>query len=193
MMKISLFLASSAIMLASPITYTFTGIVSGTLGSTPFEGQALTAILLGDTANAAPDGGGGFVNNIAAGQASISIAGVGSGTFTDLMYVFSCPPCSGFIELQGQSAGTGALTFTDPAFLAYDLTTAIGPVNSSGPTPASFLPWSNTTSFGTFNITSIDSPTFQATLSGASVPEPGTFALVSLALLAAFALKHYLG
>ena len=181
-MKTLLFLASSAIALAGPITYTFTGSVTGTLGSTTFTDAALTATLLGDTTNALPDGGGGFYNNIGAGLASISIAGVGSGTFIDLMYVFSCPPCSGFIELQQQNVGPGALTFTDPAFLAYDLTTAIGPIQSAGPTPAFFLPWSDTTSFGTFNITSIQSPTFQATL-GAGVPEPGTLVLVSAALL----------
>jgi hypothetical protein len=181
-MKAILFLASSVIALAGPITYTFTGSVTGTLGSTTFSNAALTATLLGDTTNALPDGGGGFVNDIGAGLASISIAGVGSGTFTDLMYAFSCPPCSGFIELQAQIGGKGALTFTDPAFLAYDLTTAIGPIHSAGPTPAFFLPWSDATSFGTFNITSIQSPTFQATL-GAGVPEPGTLVLVSAALL----------
>jgi hypothetical protein len=180
-MKILAFLASSAILLAGPITYTFTGSVTGTLGTTTFTGAALTATLIGDTANVFPDGGGGYVNDIGAGLALLSIAGVGTGTITDPMYVFSCPSCSGFIELQSQ-VGTGALTFTDPAFLAYDLTTAIGPIDSATPTPAFFLPWSNATSFGTFNITSIDNPTFQAAL-GSSVPEPGTFVLVSLAAL----------
>jgi PEP-CTERM motif len=193
-MKLLLFLTSSIVALAGPITYTFTATVTGTLGTTPFTNASLIAVAIGDTANAGPDGGGGFINDIGAGLATISISGVGSGTFTDLMYVFSCPGCGPVIELQEQSTAIGGFDFTSAGLGSnYDLTTAIGPVSSTDPVAPNFLPWSVATSFGTFNITSIDNPTFQATLGGASVPEPGTFLLLSLGLLAAAGLKHYFG
>jgi len=112
---------------ATPITYTESATVSGTLGGTPFSNAMITITGTGDTTGVFNDGN--FRNNLS--PVSFSISGDGSGTFTDAIQVFDNPTFSptaaaGFDDITlGQPS---ILDTFDSAFGAYNLTTAIGPI-----------------------------------------------------------------
>jgi hypothetical protein len=200
-------LAAASVAFASPITYTFTGIAGGTLGSASFSGELLTITLVGDTSNivdnltngacAAADGCDQVFNDTSftpdnPGAVQFSIAGIGSGTFVNGGDLLGCPSvCSSpaFVDLQFVG-GTGDVNLKSSALATYVLATAIGPVTGSD----SYATIQQSTSAGPLSIPSLTSFTFQATTGGQnpppSTPEPGTFFLVSGALAAVFAVRR---
>lgn len=119
---------AAATSFAAPITYTFTGPVSGTLGGTPFTNAQITITATGDTS--LPD----TVDCVPGGptcyflsSVSFTIAGVGSGTVTDTLFIFVFNPNSA-LGLERTGAGGDWVDITHPQFLAYPLNTCIGPV-----------------------------------------------------------------
>jgi hypothetical protein len=168
-----LFLAGRAP--AGPITYTEAATASGTLGGTAFTDALLTLTLVGDTLNVTAAAGGGFFTNTV-GTFTVTVAGIGTATFTDSMEVFDNQfngPTVGF----AMAGGGTALDTIDDAFGFYDLTTAIGPItNTSIRSDLTF----NTT-LGSFNIQSAGDSTFTATLGAPTgVPEPASLTLLGL-------------
>jgi len=155
---------------AGPIYYTMTGSLSGTLGTAPVTGAAFTFVFNGDTTNIA---GTNPLLNPAVSN-SISIAGFGSGQFTQVIDV-GVNPASGIGGFSGITTFE-ALTFHNDGFVGWDLATPIGPLTSASPFYAA---GSFTTSLGTLAITGAQGLSFEAT----TVPEPATVALTGLALL----------
>ncbi len=167
---------------AVPITYTFTGLVSGSFTPTggtlsSFTGRALTVTISTDTTN---------INTVRFGTGipatqnlvpgSISVASLGSGSFVNPLYVFNNQGSQivGFgnvsnndlIDIQNTTVGLGT----------YGLVTNFGPIGGS---VFSFSQFNAVAlSFGTLTLTGFTNPSFQATV----VPEPETWALMAAGL-----------
>ena len=154
---------------AGTITYTESATATGTIGGVAYTDALVTLTLVGDTANVT--GGSGFFTN-AVGTFMLSIAGVGSGTFTDSMYVFDNQGAvaAGFADA---TVGGSVLDTFDTAFGTYDLKSAIGPITNTN-----FIRPDLTygTTLGAFTIASAGLSTFTATTT--VVPEPGSLMLL---------------
>ena len=159
--------------IAGPINYTETFMASGTVNGSPFDAQVTfsfstdTSLIFG---NCLGFGGLFCTPN---GTASVSIAGVGNGTFTDPFFVFDNQGASvaGFSD----AAMEDVVDLSNPAFATYDLKSSIGPLNSTyffTDTGASFGSTLGTIVFNSFSGT----PVFQAT-TGPTTPEPGSLVL----------------
>src|SRR5690242_8422321 len=161
------FLAGSGIGSAAPIFYIYTGIGSGMLGSNSFAEAPFTINCVADTSQITISGGDFFeVNNI---TATVSVAGVGTGTFTIPTVNFDTQNLStvGF----SYSPFADILDVRSPIFAGYDLSTPIGPVTGlPGVNRGNQYP----TTAGLFQLSSVSSVSFEA------VPEPSTIALGGL-------------
>jgi hypothetical protein len=165
---------------AAPITYTFTGVGSGTIDTSAFSGQFSFAFT-GDTSNVQPDAPFYRLFNLG----GTFTAGSFSATLTSNNVIVatadSTIPRINFFN----STVTAGLGFQDPALTGYDLMTSIGPVTVSAPgTSTSFLlPTFGGGSFITTTgiaiaIAENSSLTFEASVS--AVPEPSTWAMLIL-------------
>jgi hypothetical protein len=172
LMKTLLFAAfGTAMASAGTITITETITTSGVLDGTTFTGKLVTLTLTGDT------------NNVTGtyqlpGTATVSVAGVGSDTFSDpQMEAFVLP---GSVEggISDVTEAWDVLDVHNVGFGTYALNTSFGPV--SGGTFGN--PEVFNTVGGTFTITgalNVDHPaTFTATL----VPETGTVMMLGAGL-----------
>lgn len=145
---------------AGTITYTFTGVGSGTVNGTPFSNQTLTFGLTTDTS---------LISGSSTPQVNglLSISGVGQGTAQNSYIILSGPQLVSF----NISTTTPAFVMS-PVLSMYDLRSAIGPVTSTsvdGPVGGIA-----STPLGQVVLTSAVTYTFSATI----VPEPDAFALV---------------
>lgn len=170
---------------ASPITYTFSGIFSGTIGASVFSNVQVDLSANFDTANTIT--GATAYSNATPLLGTITIAGIGTATLTNLQSVNNA--FSGSAKFV--AGGGTLLSTTDPtaALAGYNLNSSIGPVPSS-------LVYSGgvgMTSLGvlTFGAPGIVAGTFTATL-GSATPEPGTWSALVLGL-GALAMKRRTG
>jgi hypothetical protein len=156
---------------ATTITYTESATATGTLGNQSFTRALVTLTLVGDTANVT--GAPGFYSN-AVGTFTVDIAGLGTSTFTDAMFVFDNQgaQAAGFGD---QTAGGSVLDTFDSAFGPYDLMSAVGPITNSNFIRPDLT--FNTTGGG-LNIQDAGAATFTAT----TVPEPGSLMLLGSGL-----------
>ena len=171
-LPVATFVAPSA--RATTITYTFTGVVSGVLGSTSFASADLTITAVADTSAILQNPLGTF--NISPANATISLSGVGSMNVTGTDYVFDCQSCNkvGY-GVMGIPNCCDLIQVVDPSFGSYDLSTAFGPITNS--TDLSVGDWFDIpTSMGLMTLRSYDSSTFQATIT--SSPEPMSMLLL---------------
>jgi len=119
----------SATVTAAPITFSFEGVVSGQLGTTPFSNVNFEAVFESDTDNNIYFEGV-YQQIIPFGNATISLSGLGTMTFFAQMLVYNtpafewtgfvAPPFSGPVFLGIYTSGQGMDT--------YDLTTSVGPI-----------------------------------------------------------------
>jgi len=159
------------------ITFTHSGVGSGSIGGVPFANASFSITELGDTSNRLSFAGGFSIDDM---SATILISGVGLFHFVTPTRTF----VNTNLSLVGFSRATifGTDLFNGPtagAFASWDMLSPIGPITGSG----QLLAWSFspvTTDGGTliFN-NSTPSATFQATV----IPEPSTLALVLLVLV----------
>lgn len=174
-------LVSGAMASAGVITYTETVTATGTFEGTPFTDQTVT---LSETADTSGITGAGTYELI--GPTTVTVSGIGTATFLDQFFVFSCQECSdgGFFD---STLEVNVLFNDNPAFATYDLSTPIGPLTGTASIDETDT---FSTTGGDFALTSGDlNATFQA--SGATgVPEPGTLSLLGIGLAAAVAVRR---
>ena len=160
--------------LANTITYTESGVGTGSLGETSFTDAPFTITLVADPAHVVTGPGGVLANP--SGTATLSINGSPVATFTEQLAAFDAQA--------DQTAGLGSvpqmisvLGTTDPVFGTYGLTTSIGPIanTSSFNVGASFA-----TDQGAFVLNSVGNATFTAL----ATPEPASLAMWALAAVA---------
>jgi len=190
--SVALLTIGASLASASTITFTESAVASGVLGSTSFTNSLITLTATGDTSTVTESPPGFFRSNVP--DISIDIASVGIATIMGGQ-VFSCgdnlclstPPlphaAGGFSP--NPSVGRDILDTVDEAFNTYHLTTSIGPITDSSLINASF-PFN--TDRGVFEISSAGNATFTAR-AAATVPEPGSIALLGFALMGLAVLK----
>jgi hypothetical protein len=149
-------LAASA-AIASPITYTITGIATGRFAGHPFSDAAYSISMTADTSNIVNLGGG--VYTIVATAARVEFPGIGAvGSFTNRIQFAANQPSSiaGFGDLDQDLA----IAFVaNPALSGYALATPIGPLSGVGPfNPGAAFP----TTAGDFELDSISTASFTA-------------------------------
>jgi IPTL-CTERM motif len=157
--------------LAAPITYTFSGPVSGSLAGTPFTGAQVTITASGDTSNI-PDPADcvvGVCNSLA--SVTFTIGGIGSGNITDGLYIFDNQSTVGLTRTAGGK--NDWLESVNAQFQTYGLATSIGPLSV---TPGPVSPTGSVaTTAGVLTLTSSPN-SFQAlTLGGAAPPTLAKF------------------
>lgn len=157
---------------ADTLTFTETMTTSGILDGTTFTDQLVTLSLTADTSNISVISPG--ILYYLAGSANVTVATVGSDTFTDEMIEVSntSVPWGGIADL---TSNLQLLFVYDSAFSSYTLDTPLGPVTglANGNTDFAF-----TTSGGNFEITGPLNLTEPATFAAASTPEPRTLSML---------------
>jgi hypothetical protein len=173
----ALVLGAASLAAADPITYTHTGVGSGTLDGVAFGVGApvpFTITAHGDTDNRqliliGPFQRGFFIDN---DSASIAIEGVGSFAFTTPTRFFS----NTSIGLVGfsRAGATGSDLFDGPGLIGWDMTTSVGPIAGEG--TSWWGPDVHTDGGVLFFRLSESSATFSAEVG--SVPEPASLLLI---------------
>lgn len=173
----------AATLHAAPITFIYSGLGTGTIGGTSFDGALITLTAYADTTNRLSFGSGfSLVND----SATVEIEGVGVFGFTSPTrnFVANVGTGAGFSRFSGGTSGPDlAVIFNVPSLATFFLDTDFGPVTSTG----QFIQWgagfgSMVTTGGTMVINTVNTPlTYQAVLGrGGEVPEPGaTFFMLS--------------
>ncbi len=159
---------------ASTITYIFTGVVSGVIGTTDFADTNLTLTAVADTGAIT----GSF--QVDPVSATITLSGIGTFTITGTDYVFDNQGSNkvGY-GVQGLTHCCDIIQVVDPAFGSYDLASAIGPIGN--PSNLSVGDWDGVpTSGGSMTLRTYTQSTFQAVV---STPEPASMLLLGSGLL----------
>jgi hypothetical protein len=156
---------------ADGIVVTETTMASGSLDGTAFTNALVTFTVIGSTTNVT----GGVPIFHLPGTATVSVAGVGTDTFTNNVQAV--------VNQTSEAAGISDITFNEvilltfnSGFSTYDLTTSIGPL--LGPSEFNITPFP--TVGGTFNFAPAGDTTFTAKV---ATPEPGSLLMLSAGLL----------
>lgn len=174
-------LGSVAMASASTISYTDTGVGSGTVGGDNFQNAAFTITATGDTTNRQSFVGGFFIDNI---SASINISGLGdflilTGT---RFFVNNSVGVAGFSRAGSSGADLYNGPYGSSLFSTWDMLSSIGPVSGN----SQLMQWGigdmNTNSGTLIFLDGLTFSTFTADVGGAPVPEPGTIALLGLGM-----------
>jgi hypothetical protein len=188
-------------VLASPITYNFSGTASGMLGGTAFTNALVQETATGNTANivsllVGPSGKQVSIFAEPISTVTITIAGLGTTTVTDPSAIWSVPTpvviTSGFPDLPYVILGTldnppalnsitGYGALGSNALLGYDLATSFGPLTASPGSVGYPTGLVVDTSSGNLSFTANIGPTSQGAFT-ATTPEPGSFLIVSSGL-----------
>lgn len=165
---------SSIAVHAAPITFSFTGAGSGNLGATVFADTAFEVLIPADTDDVvlhSPD-----IPAIDGVNGTIYLAGIGTGSFVEPLYVFDNQSHEGVGFGNMVQYDLINVTIDGVGLDTYDLTTAFGPITDPDPFFAQF---SNVNlDIGILSFTDVSEATFTA--STAVIPAPGAILLGSV-------------
>jgi hypothetical protein len=164
---------------ADIITYTVSGTASGSLDGTAFSNALVTITGSADNSDIfSPLSM--IYDNIALTAPTLTVAGVGTDTFTDTL-VYVSNQNRGIVGVSDMTRNLALFLVNSSALTSYDLSTAVGPVSG---TPVTNLGKSFATSLGTFEIDSANNPTFTATDNTTpAVPEPSSLLLLTTGMM----------
>ena len=190
LLLIAFVICSPARATATPITYTFSGDIDGSIGNTNFTNEGFSIVVDSDTSSltsSTPIPGGPTVITTPPNQpASLILAGIGMATITDGATV-NLTESEVALVVTNSPSGTGTLGIGNPVFSTYDLASSIGPVPGGVGTLLTYF--APSTSLGIFQIIEFDgnNPSFTAQLEGSAVPEPSSLVmgLIGLTLVVA--------
>lgn len=166
---------------ADSITYKEQVTGSGSLGGTSFTNSLVTLVLTGEVSKILNEGSG---LSFEFGAASVTVAGIGTGSFTDTMTMnaFSNQPV-GAVGIT--DSGNDVLDTFSSAFAGYSLATSIGPISGA----SDFIPGhSFSTTDGAFILNGAGSSTFTASV---VAPEPGVGEMLGTVLLGLMGLAFF--
>ena len=126
---VALVLAVVTVARAEPIVYTMQATATGTLGQTPYTNALITLTFTGNTDDVTSAG---TLFQISIGTATVTVAGIGTATFTDKMAVTDVQ-FNSQIGFQDLTNSNDVLDIIDPAFASYQLRTSIGPISTQAP------------------------------------------------------------
>ena len=162
---------------ANPITYTQTGRLTGTIGSTAFTDAAVTLTTVGDTANlvdlSSTYGTPFFVNP---GLTTIDIAGVGVATFSSGTFGLLTGTVGVNLVAIGDIPSANAILMNQTSTL-YD---GVSNFTTTGPVDTNLFNTYQTTSMGDLTITGVSGNGTFTAVTSAVVPEPSSLALMGL-------------
>ena len=163
---------------ADPVSYTFSAIGSGSLGSDSFSDQTFTITSTADTADITESTGPGVVviYVVPDTATTVTVDGLGTATFTIPTENVANSIGAVAIEAPGQTTDNSYANVLDQGNFElsdYNLSTSIGPISGNAGINDG-LDFSTTA--GDFDLTSVTTDTFQAQV----VPEPGSCALLTL-------------
>ena len=171
---------------AQNITYSFTGVGSGTLGGQSFAQSGFSFSVTVPTASVNPGAFGVGIPGVLNVVMNFTISGVGAGTISN---IFVYNNSVGSVGL-GRNGGDILALSIGTLLGTYDMITPFGPVTATGRDVSSrqFRNIPTNLSETLLTMTNVTTATFQAT-TGAPVipgvvPEPSTYALLGTGLLA---------
>ncbi|HZL28011.1 MAG TPA: PEP-CTERM sorting domain-containing protein [Acidobacteriaceae bacterium] len=164
---------------AAPITYTMSGVFSGSIGATSFTDTAATFTFVGDTSATASLGAGFYTNT--AGVSTITLAGLGTATFLSTTFgAESQFDGAGFYDI----ANGFGVSIYDPALGSYALTPSFSDTASLERSFAAGFGTTESTSMGELLLDGNDgSPATFTASQAVTTPEPGSFAMLATGLL----------
>lgn len=189
--NVVLLLGFSAVAFSNPITLTFSGLATGTLGSTSFTDAPFTVTSDGDTGSVFVTSG--SIEELPAIGATIDIDGFLPASFTDPS-VWADPQGSGDIEFMDATLNTPILAFTQlfQGLETYQFQSSIGPITGGFPfIPNIFDNFENIpTSEGLLSVTLTSENVFSAIVATAEPASPW-LALAGLCAVVLFGrLRH---
>ena len=163
---------------ALPITYTFQGFGTGSLGGSAFTDVPFTVTVESDTTLITHPFGLPFIFATGPAPTGIDIETIGSASFLSGLSVY--------VNQRGRELGLtepGAndlFAIRDPLFSTYDLDSPFGPFTE--PVPENFFTFFDVqTTMGPATVSDIRDLTFTAAFGPQPIPEPSTFGLALLA------------
>jgi hypothetical protein len=176
--------------LGVPISYSYSGVGSGSLGGASFANASFSVVLKAETAAITPPALGNQIYNTS--TAVVTITGLPAVTISGVrVYQFAIPPTVLGIELRPQGGGfADVLYFFDPANrLSYNLADPFGPYTSPTLGALGLYFHDVPTTGGLLNLAPVGAVTFVATPSLAVPINPWLVEVVMLAI-AAWALSR---
>jgi hypothetical protein len=167
---------------AVPITFTYSGTGSGSIGGNAFASSAFTISAVGDTETVIPA----IVPFIYHASATINIAGVGTFSFsTPTQTSFSDSTNAVGFGYSGRFAGSLFYSPSTPLLDGWDMTTSVGPIGGN----FNLVQWNYVpiiTSGGVLLFNTSSGPgTFSASVGGLPVPDSSSTLLLLVAGFAA--------
>lgn len=160
---------------AQPITFTFAGTATGSYGGNPFSNAAFNVVIGAEIANLETVSSSSV--RYAGLGGTVAVAGVGTFSFLEPLYVFRNSDVLGF----GNAVNFDLIDVRNAAFPGYNMTTAIGP--AFGPSPYNNSQFTDVAvTGGALTFSTVTNYSVQATVTQV-VPEPASVVLMGVGMV----------